>query len=39
MEIYPTDPVTFPDPKFNDVFPEMTNSAWQALIGPVGPAF
>jgi hypothetical protein len=34
-----TDPITFPDPKFNLIFPNMDNAAWQALIGPVpGPS-
>jgi hypothetical protein len=31
-----TDPITFPDPKFNLLFPNMDNVAWRALIGPVG---
>ena len=28
-------PVTFPDPKFNNIFPNLTNAVWQQLIGPV----
>ena len=36
-DVFVTDPITFPDPIFNGVFPEMTNSLWQQLIGPVGP--
>jgi hypothetical protein len=32
-----TDPITFPDPEFNQIFPEMTNEAWRQLIGPVNP--
>lgn len=34
---YILDPITFPDPIFNGVFPNMTNATWQSLIGPVGP--
>lgn len=30
-----TNPVTFPDPKFNNIFPNLTNAIWQQLIGPV----
>ena len=30
-----TDPLTFPDPTFNQLFPNMTNDLWRALIGPV----
>jgi hypothetical protein len=33
-----TDPITFPDPKFNLLFPNMDNVAWRTLIGPVTPA-
>ena len=29
------DPITFPDPTFNGIFPGMTNARWQELIGPV----
>lgn len=29
------DPVTFPDPKFNNIFPNLTNVIWRQLIGPV----
>jgi len=31
------DPITFPDPTFNGIFPNLTNVGWQGLIGPVGP--
>lgn len=30
-----TNPVTFPDPTFNGIFPGMTNATWQSIIGPV----
>ena len=34
-----TDPITFPDPTFSQIFPNMDNTAWRGLIGPVtGPA-
>jgi hypothetical protein len=33
-----SDPLTFDDPTFNGIFPDMTNARWQALVGPVGPA-
>jgi predicted small lipoprotein YifL len=29
------EPITFPDPTFNGIFPDMTNADWQQLIGPV----
>ena len=32
------DPITFPDPTFNGIFPGMTNARWQQLIGPVALA-
>lgn len=32
-----TDPVTFPDPTFHLIFPNMTNILWRQLIGPVNP--
>jgi len=32
-----TDPITFPDPTFNNIFPGMTNAVWQSIIGPVNP--
>jgi hypothetical protein len=31
------DPITFPDPKFNNIFPNLTNTIWQQLVGPVPP--
>jgi hypothetical protein len=31
-------PITFPDPKFNNIFPNLTNTIWQQLIGPVATA-
>jgi hypothetical protein len=30
-----TNPVTFPLPMFNGIFPNMDNPKWQAIIGPV----
>jgi len=36
-DVFITDPITFPDPKFNNIFPDMTNTLWEQLIGPVGP--
>jgi hypothetical protein len=32
-----TNPITFPDPTFNGLFPNMTNVLWQQLVGPVSP--
>lgn len=32
-----TDPITFPDPLFNGIYPGMTNETWRAIIGPVNP--
>ena len=29
------EPITFPDPKFNNIFPNLTNVIWRQLIGPV----
>jgi len=28
----PDSPLTFPDPRFNDIFPDMTNPDWRRLI-------
>ena len=32
-----SDPITFPDPAFNGIFPTMTNAKWYELIGPLNP--
>ncbi len=35
---YVTDPLTFPDPQIDLIFPDMTNERWQQLVGPVALA-
>ncbi|OGF10436.1 MAG: hypothetical protein A2W00_01430 [Candidatus Eisenbacteria bacterium RBG_16_71_46] len=32
-----TDPLGFPDPRFNGLFPTMTNALWQQIVGPISP--
>lgn len=31
------DPLDFPDPTFNGIFPEMTDETWRQLVGPLNP--
>ena len=36
-DVIVTDPIDFPDPTFNGIFPGMDNAKWYTIIGPLNP--